>query len=228
MNVSWNDLNNLREPGDYPFRDGTITVTDAEIAIWKETRDTLFQLMRRGPIQGPVRYVLGKQIDEGQTLHADELFYTSSNGDSWSLARDPTTGAKVVLHRANPASGGHTSFTDIDSFLKNSNGPEHQTLRQLLETSARAATILIVYDIHPARGTTYSELGEAIKSFGAWWHHLESVWIIQCADTPEVIRDRLERFLGFDDQLLVIDISGDTARWAGINASGSNWLTENI
>jgi hypothetical protein len=27
MNVSWSDLNNVQEPGDYPFREGTITVT---------------------------------------------------------------------------------------------------------------------------------------------------------------------------------------------------------
>ena len=31
MNVSWSDLNNVREVGDYPFRDGTINVTFAEL-----------------------------------------------------------------------------------------------------------------------------------------------------------------------------------------------------
>jgi hypothetical protein len=32
MNVSWSDLNNVDQAGEYPFRDGTITVTFAEIA----------------------------------------------------------------------------------------------------------------------------------------------------------------------------------------------------
>jgi hypothetical protein len=27
MNISWSDLNNLLDAGDYPFRDGTISVT---------------------------------------------------------------------------------------------------------------------------------------------------------------------------------------------------------
>jgi hypothetical protein len=42
MNVSWNDLNNVQEAGDYPFRDGTITVTFAEVAIWKIIRTLNF------------------------------------------------------------------------------------------------------------------------------------------------------------------------------------------
>jgi len=29
MNISWSDLNNVQEAGDYSFRDGTITVTFA-------------------------------------------------------------------------------------------------------------------------------------------------------------------------------------------------------
>jgi hypothetical protein len=44
-----------------------------------------------------------------------------------------------------------------------------------LEATDRAATYLIVDDIHPARGTAYGELGETIKLLGAWWHRLETV-----------------------------------------------------
>jgi hypothetical protein len=33
MNVSWSDLNNVEQAGEYPFRDRTITVTFAEIAV---------------------------------------------------------------------------------------------------------------------------------------------------------------------------------------------------
>ncbi|WP_426442690.1 hypothetical protein [Bradyrhizobium genosp. P] len=234
MNVSWGDVNNVREPGDYPFRGGTLTVTVAEIAIWKNDPNVLFELMCKAPVEGspvedPSRYVLGKEVDEGRTPRAEHLFYTSSNGDSWSLVHDPATGAKVVLHRANAASGSHASHIEIETFLSGSaNGPEHQALRKLFQASAQTATILIVYDIHPAQGAAYRELGETIKSLGAWWHHLETVWIVQCAETPDEIRNRLERFLGFDDQLLVIDISGDTATWAGVNDSGSSWLIENV
>lgn len=37
MYISWRDLNDVQVAGDYPFRDGMITVTFAEIAIWKRT-----------------------------------------------------------------------------------------------------------------------------------------------------------------------------------------------
>jgi hypothetical protein len=163
------------------------------------------------------------------TLTCEQLIYESNNGDTWFLTQDPTTGAQAVRHVPNPQSGGQLSYIELEQFLsEGANGPEHQALRRLVETSAGSATILIAYDIHPQTGNAYDELGETIKSLGAWWHHLETVWIVQCADTPGEIRDRLKPLLGFDDQLLVIDISGDTAGWVGVNDVGSKWLSENI
>jgi hypothetical protein len=58
MNISWSDLNNVQDAGDYPFRDGTISVTFAEIAIWKRNPDAQFRLMRKHPIQSAFKYVV--------------------------------------------------------------------------------------------------------------------------------------------------------------------------
>ena len=63
MNISWSDLNNVDQPGEYPFRDGTITVTFAEIAVWKKEPSAQFQLMRKNPIKGQINYVLGKKFE---------------------------------------------------------------------------------------------------------------------------------------------------------------------
>ena len=90
------------------------------------------------------------------------------------------------------------------------------------------ATVLIAYDIHPQEGEAYDDLTKAIQSLGAWWHHLETTWIVKCARTPDQIRDQLKSHIGSEDQLLVIEISGDTAGWAGINDTGSKWLKDNI
>jgi hypothetical protein len=80
------------------------------------------------------------------------------------------------------------SFIDIDNFLsEGANGPEHQALRRLAETSAPTATMLIAYDVHLPMGDAYEKLAEAIQSLGAWWHHLETVWIVRCAQTPAQI-----------------------------------------
>ena len=229
MNISWSDLNNVQEAGEYPFRDGTITVTFAEVAIWKKNPSTQFRLMRKHPIQSVFRYVLGRQTEENLAVAGTELFYESSNGDSWRLVRDSVTGARAVMHNPNPQSGGQVSYIETDKFLaEGANGPEHQALRRLIEKSASVATILIAYDIHPLKGEAYDDLIKAIQSLGTWWHHLETIWIVQCAHTPGEIRDRLKSRIGVDDQLLVVDISGDAAGWVGVNDMGSKWLGENI
>ena len=229
MNVSWSDVNNVRETGDYPFRDGSITVTFVEMTIWKNNPNAQFQLMRKHPIQGAPRYVLGQRIEEEPTKDNSSLIYRSSNGDSWLLTRDPATGAAAIMHTPNPQSGGQVSYTEIEKFLsEGANGPEHQALRHLIDTSARTVTMLIAYDIHPTEGQAYDNLVEKIQSLGHWWHHLESTWIVRCTHSPREIRDQLKSYVGIDDQLLVIEISGDTAEWAGVNDGGSQWLKENI
>ena len=108
MNVSWSDLNNVQEGGDYLFRDGTITVTFAEVAIWKNNPNAQFQLMRKHPDQGAPRYVLGKRVEEEASSDNSSLIYQSSNGDSWFLTRDPITDAPAVMHSPNPQSGGQS------------------------------------------------------------------------------------------------------------------------
>jgi len=229
MNISWSDLNNVQAAGDYPFRDGMITVSFAEVAIWKKNPGAQFQLMRKHPIHGAFRYALGKQIEENLAPADTELIYESSNGDTWCLTRDPVTGARAVMHRPNPQSGGQASYIEIDKFLsEGANGPEHQALRRLTETGARTATVLIAYDIHPQEGEAYDDLTKAIQSLGGWWHHLETTWIVKCAHTPDHIRDQLKSHIGSEDQLLVIEISGDMAGWVGINDTGSKWLKDNI
>jgi hypothetical protein len=225
MNVSWSDLNNVQEGGDYSFRDGTITVTFAEVAIWKNNPNAQFQLMRKHPIQGVPRYVLGRRVEDEASSGNSSLIYQSSNGDSWFLTSDPVTGAAAVMHSPNPQSGGKVSYVEIEKFLsEGANGPEHQALRNLIETSARMATILIAYDIHPTEGRMYDNLIETIQSLGDWWHHLESTWIVRCAHSPREIRDQLKSHIGTDDQL----ISGDTAEWTGVNDAGNQWLKDNI
>jgi hypothetical protein len=61
-----------------------------------------------------------------------------------------------------------------------------------------------------------------------WWHHLETVWLVRCSETPLQIRDRLQSLMGSEDQLLIVDIADDTAEWSGINEAGTKWLRENI
>jgi hypothetical protein len=60
LKIGWSDLNNVKEAGQYPFRDGVITVLELEIAIWRKDPEALFALMRKNPVHDRVEYVLGK------------------------------------------------------------------------------------------------------------------------------------------------------------------------
>jgi hypothetical protein len=60
--------------------------------------------------------------------------YTSSNGDTWHLIRDPQSGSAVVRHQANLSSGGKVTETDVDTFLRQAgSGPEFAALRRLFD-----------------------------------------------------------------------------------------------
>jgi hypothetical protein len=60
--------------------------------------------------------------------------YTSSNGDTWHLIRDPQSGSEIVRHQANLSSGGKVTDIDVATFLRQAgSGPEFAALRHLLE-----------------------------------------------------------------------------------------------
>lgn len=63
------------------------------------------------------------------------VLYESANGDIWRLVRDPQSGVPMVEHEPNRSSGGRTSLTEIEQFLRTGGrGPEHQALLQLIGT----------------------------------------------------------------------------------------------
>jgi hypothetical protein len=65
----------------------------------------------------------------------ERVLYESSNGDVWTLTRDPRTNTPVVKHQPNISSGGQVSYTDIGQFLRSSaGGPERQQLLKLIDT----------------------------------------------------------------------------------------------
>jgi hypothetical protein len=74
----------------------------------------------------------------------------------------------------------------------------------------------------------YDKLIEKIKDLGDWWHHLESTWIVRCGLSAREIRDQLKSYIGIEDQLLVIEITGDTAEWTGVNDAGNKLLKDNF
>ena len=89
-------------------------------------------------------------------------------------------------------------------------------------------TYLISYDLNRPRGNDdYKELIDAIKTFGKWWHYLDSTWIIKSDKSAVGIRDVLMPYIDSGDEILVVFLSGEGA-WAGFDEKGSSWLKENL
>ncbi len=88
-------------------------------------------------------------------------------------------------------------------------------------------TFLIGYDLDKP-GQDYSGLIARLKFFSLWWHHLDSTWIVKSNLDAAEIRDDLQKYIDTNDELFVVDITGDSAAWAGFNSQGSNWLLNNI
>ena len=89
------------------------------------------------------------------------------------------------------------------------------------------STFLIGYDLDTP-GQNYEGLAEQIKSLGAWWHHLDSTWLVKSDLDQVAIRDRLKSVLDSNDELLVVNVSGDAAAWCGFDQRGSKWLRDNL
>lgn len=87
------------------------------------------------------------------------------------------------------------------------------------------STKLIAYDLN-APGQHYEDLITEIKALGAWWHHLDSTWLVKSTLSTTQLRDRLAQHLDSGDELLVVDVTGDTRSWRGFNASAAKWLNE--
>lgn len=87
------------------------------------------------------------------------------------------------------------------------------------------STILIGYDLNRP-GQNYGELIEAIKDLGAWWHRLDSTWLVKTWLSAGDVRDRLWALMDSSDEILVIDVTGRA--WAANGFESYEWLHNNL
>ena len=84
---------------------------------------------------------------------------------------------------------------------------------------------MISYDLK-SPGRDYSSLYETIKSFGTWWHYLESTWIIKTQQTVSQVNELVRQRLDTNDYLIVVDITGKNCNgW--LPQKAWDWIKEN-
>lgn len=88
-------------------------------------------------------------------------------------------------------------------------------------------TILLSYDLNkPVQD--YQGVWDKLKSYGTYWHHLDSLWIIRTSESAVQVRDALTPYLDSNDELLVVNITDDPAAWRGFSETGGKWLKDNL
>jgi hypothetical protein len=89
------------------------------------------------------------------------------------------------------------------------------------------AVFIVCYD--ERSGQDYERLRGRLKEFGTYWHRLDSTWLVRTNMDAKQLRDELERYMYANDRLLVMDVTGQPAAWAGFaENAGGKWLKENL
>jgi hypothetical protein len=74
----------------------------------------------------------------------------------------------------------------------------------------------------------YARLTDLLLAFGTWWHHLDNVFIIRTDIAAAQLLDRVRETVGADDQLMVVEVGGQSWAAAGFPGEGLDWLRENL
>jgi hypothetical protein len=89
------------------------------------------------------------------------------------------------------------------------------------------AVLLVGYDLN-SPGQHYEALWEKLRSYGTWWRHLDSTWLIKANLTPRQLHDQLAPLLDVNDELFIVDITG-RAWWSrGLSERALNWIHSNL
>jgi len=67
--------------------------------------------------------------------------------------------------------------------------------------------LLVSYDLK-VPGRDYAKLYEALKSAPAWWHYLESTWILSTTDPVSTWQEKIRATMDENDNLFMVDITG--------------------
>lgn len=84
---------------------------------------------------------------------------------------------------------------------------------------------LISYDLNRP-GQNYKDLHDAIKELGAWWHYLDSTWLIDTRLGASEIYRRLSPHMDKNDRVLIISVGSDYNGW--LTQDAWDWINERL
>ena len=61
---------------------------------------------------------------------------------------------------------------------------------------------LISYELNSDKD--YTNLYDAIKSYGAWWHFIDSTWLIDTSQSAQEVSEKLLRHIDKNEDVLLV------------------------
>jgi hypothetical protein len=84
---------------------------------------------------------------------------------------------------------------------------------------------LVTYNLK-TKGQNYAPLYEALKASDAWWHYIDSSWLIKTTETPDQIWKRLVPHITGSDFMLIIEVRDNAQGW--LPAKAWEWIHANV
>ena len=82
---------------------------------------------------------------------------------------------------------------------------------------------LITYDLK-SPGRDYSSLYNQIKSYGEWWHYIDSTWIIKTDNSIEEVSNSIRKMMDINECLLIVEIT-NCKRNGWLRKSAWDWIS---
>jgi len=85
--------------------------------------------------------------------------------------------------------------------------------------------LLVCYDLSkPDRD--YTGLYQTLKKASAWWHYLESCWLLKTSQSPQDWFNKLKPHIDKNDLLLIIEVKRNYQGW--LPQKAWDWINNNI
>lgn len=85
---------------------------------------------------------------------------------------------------------------------------------------------LVTYDLKkPIQD--YPALYHELKTNVAWWHYLESTWLLKTNESINILTDKLRRAIDSDDRILIFDVT-NMANNGWLPQEAWDWIREHI
>lgn len=90
-------------------------------------------------------------------------------------------------------------------------------------------TILISYDlVGPETAADYTKITTYIKKATYWAKPLESVWFLKTNKSASDVRDDLKQITDSNDEILVLNVTGDAWATAHISSTVTEWMKNHL